>query len=417
MKRGKLTITWSEINSPEVDEKLKDRETITRTRDHYENPSEPVIGANVRSRSSIWYNTIFYMAFFGTLGGILGWGFGELMHFRPNARREARELLGAYQQIRLLAEQPAMRQRAELSLEELRRTGQDNPYFAVLVDESLTEQQKREQLRTVEAHDAWKDFIANLLFFGISGLMIATCLGIAEPVVDHNIHGAVTNGALAAAVGLSGGIIVSILFDPLHAAIAGGVGPQVDSIRETIASAITWGLLGLFLAATPGLILRNPRKLLIGMAGGLVGGIIGGLLFEPVAQLLASKHLSRLIAIVSIGLVAGVATGLLENATKTGWFKVVEGLIAGKQFVLYRNPTYIGSSPQSHIYLFKDPLVGRRHAAVHIIPGGYEIENLPLGQPTLVNDKPIGRARLHSGDRVSVGRTTFLFQEKEKSRR
>ena len=32
-----------------------------------------------------------------------------------------------------------------------------------------------------------------------------------------------------------------------------------------------------------------------------------------------------------------------------------EGLIAGKQFVLYRDPTYIGSAPNCHVYLFKDP--------------------------------------------------------------
>ena len=36
---------------------------------------------------------------------------------------------------------------------------------------------------------------------------------------------------------------------------------------------------------------------------------------------------------------------LIENVIKSGWFKVEEGVIAGKQFVLYRNPTYIGSSP------------------------------------------------------------------------
>ena len=118
---------------------------------------------------------------------------------------------------------------------------------------------------------------------------------------------------------------------------------------------IEWGVLGLFLAAGPGLLMRNTRKLAIGLAGGLLGGAVGGLLFVPLQKLAETdffssfisnaESLSRLIGMITIGMVAGVETGVLENVVKSGWFKVTEGIIAGKQFVLYRNPTYIGSSP------------------------------------------------------------------------
>ena len=103
------------------------------------------------------------------------------------------------------------------------------------------------------------------------------------------------------------------------------------------------------------------------------------------------------------------------NAAKSGWLKVTAGLIAGKQFVLYRNPTFIGSSPDNQIYLFKDGQVGRRHAAIHIIRGGFEIEDLPLGVATLINGRPITRTKLRSGDQVQIGNTRFLFQEKQPS--
>src|SRR5690606_33758077 len=132
--------------------------------------------------------------------------------------------------------------------------------------------------------------------------------------------------------------------------------------REVLVSAITWGIMGLFIATAPGILLRNGKRLLIGMAGGLVGGLIGGALYEPIKRAMGDadlamwgEHVSRLVAIVSIGLIAGFGTGLLENVAKTGWMKVKEGLIAGKQFVLYRDPTYIGSAPNCHVYLFKDP--------------------------------------------------------------
>src|SRR5207249_2029934 len=74
--------------------------------------------------------------------------------------------------------------------------------------------------------------------------------------------------------------------------------------------------------------------------------------------------------------------------------------------------TYIGSSPDCEIYLFKDRQVGPRHAALHLVPGGFELEDLPLGQSTLVNGKPVTRVRLRHGDRISIGCTSFLFQEK-----
>ncbi len=163
--------------------------------------------------------------------------------------------------------------------------------------------------------------------------------------------------------------------------------------------------------------MRNRKRLIVGMFGGLVGGLIGGAVFDPIAQFEggAEHHISRLIGIVSIGLFSGLFTGLIENAAKSGWLRVVAGLIAGKQFVLYRNPTYIGSAPQCQVYLFKDPQVGRRHAAVHIVREGYELEDLPLGGQTFVNGKPVSRARLRAGDRVQIGSTAFVFQEKAHS--
>ena len=122
--------------------------------------------------------------------------------------------------------------------------------------------------------------------------------------------------------------------------------------------------------------------------------------------------MSRLIGLGAIGTVAGAASGMIENAAKSGWLKVTQGLIAGKQFILYRNPTFIGSSPENQIYLFKDPHVGRRHAAIHLVQGGFELEDLPLGAATLVNGRTVTRTRLKNGDQVQVGGTRFLFQEK-----
>ena len=258
-----------------------------------------------------------------------------------------------------------------------------------------------------------------MLFYGIAGMMIAACLGMAESVVERNMAGAIIQGSVGAAVGLVGGIVVSFFDERIYTAVA-GAGNSTETWRLILARAAQWGVLGLFLSLGPGVLLRNWKKLLIGLVAGLIGGIVGGVLFEPTKTFAErfvdnGEILSRLVGLLAIGIVAGVGTGLIENAIKSGWFKVTDGLIAGKQFVLYRNPTYIGSSPQCHIYLFKDAKVGRRHAAVHVMPQGFELEDLPLGSKTLVNGKPIQRTKLRNGDRIQVGSTAFTFQEKAKS--
>jgi hypothetical protein len=247
-------------------------------------------------------------------------------------------------------------------------------------------------------------------------MFLALCLGIGEPLSERNLPRAVRNGALGAMLGLIGGISVSLFVDRVYRAAGGGGTADVQqfTIRDVLARACAWGVLGLFLAAGPGLIMGNLKKIGSGLAGGLIGGAIGGALFDPVSSL-AGPDISRLVALCAIGLLTGAGTGLIENATKTGWLKVTTGLIAGKQFILYRNPTYIGSGPECQIYLFRDPHVGRRHAALHVVPGGIELEDLPLGQTSIVNGHPVSRTRLRHGDQIAVGATTFLFQEKVKT--
>jgi hypothetical protein len=412
MTSTKLTISLEEVNSPRVEAKLKERELITRTQEHYQTAQLPT--ARSREPRFPWlYNTVVYMGLFGLLGGMLGFAFGEVMHFRPNPRMEARELLEAKRQLdEAVAGELITAADAALAAKEIDWAGAENAYYALHLDGSLDEATRAARWKQMAARDEWTDFLANVLFYSVCGMMIAICLGVADTVVERNWQAAVTSGAVAAGVGLAGGVVVSLFVDRLYDLLVGGPETSAALARQMLARGVSWGVLGLFLTAAPGLVLRNTKKLWIGMVGGLVGGIIGGVLFDPLAHATGSAHLSRLLAIVVIGVVAGVGTGLIENAAKSGWFKVTAGVIAGKQFVLYRNPTYIGSSPHCHIYLFKDPQVGKRHAAVHIVPGGFEIEDLPLGAKTVVNDKPVTRARLRNGDKVSIGATSFNFQEK-----
>lgn len=409
----KLKISWDDLSSKQVDEKLKAQEAISSTQAHYESSQ---VNTPKQTRRFEWiYNTVVYLSLFGALGGLFGWAFGEILHYRPNQQAEARELAQQYDEmVRVEERLQSTPEEIEQKTHRIRRQGQNNPYFQIYIDKTLTDEQREERTKQQLEIDRGKDFIASLLFFGISGVAIAAMLAMADSVIERNINGAIIHGSIGAVVGAAGGLFVALVVARIQEQMIPDDSMQ-SFTRRMVTQAICWGLLGLFFAATPGLILRNGKRLLIGALGGVIGGVIGGLLFVPLEQLVGNEHVSRLVAITSVGLVAGMACGVIENAVKSGWLKVESGLIAGKQFVLYRNPTFIGAHPMSHIYLFNDPLVGKRHAAIHIAGNGYEIEDLPLGSRTYVNDRQVTRQRLRNGDKIRVGGTVFHFQEKTKA--
>ena len=445
MVRDRMSISWDDLKSESVEKKLQQQDAISQARQHYDNAQIANLPQR-KPRFTFIYNTVFYMGLFGAIGGLLGWGCGIVL-YRPNAQAEARDRIAQYEQIEKTGQQQISdldrleqqveakkvaeirQQKANIAsqlerqMRGIKRDGRDNEYFQLYIknhEGSLTDKQYVTQLGDLSDRDNWKNFIANVIGYGIAGMLIASCLGMAESVVERNLHGAIIQGSVGAVAGLAGGVVVSFFDERIYTAIAGS-GNTTDAWRLILARACQWGVLGLFLSLGPGVILRNSKKLMIGLIAGLIGGILGGLLFEPV-KTFAEAHfvdngelISRLVGLLAIGIITGVGTGLIENAVKSGWFKVTDGLIAGKQFVLYRNPTYIGSSPQCHIYLFKDPQVGRRHAAVHVSPQGFELEDLPLGSKTLVNGRPTQRVKLKNGDRVQVGSTAFIFQAKVKS--
>jgi hypothetical protein len=370
-------------------------------------------------RGSLIYNTVFYMSPFGLLGGLIGWGIGVSLNFRGDAQEEARKGIEERAQTQTAIDSGGYTaQQAAGMMKVVDEDYSGNPYYELAKDTSLSDAQKESKRAEIAAKDQWKDFLTDLLFYGVSGMTIAVSLGIAEPAVERNWRGVIVNGSVAAVLGLLGGVVVSLFINKFQLLVVNSIADaQSGWVREMISNSVKWGTLGLFLGLAPGVVLKSVRKMSAGATGGLIGGLVGGALIEVVNRVSGNNpHISKLVAISTIGLVAGLGTGLIENAVKTGWLKVTAGLIAGKQFILYRDPTFIGSALSCHIYLFRDPSVGKRHAAVHIVPGGFEIENLPLGSATLVNNEQVdGRRKLRNGDRIQIGTTSMVFQEKHKS--
>ncbi len=431
---GRLHIEWDDLNTRRVDQRLKEQAALERNRRQAAmDPlsattsalaaedaaaGRPAPSDGSRRRRGLLTHPAVALALFGLLGGLLAWAAGyALQQGQPDLRAEAVTHMQTVRTYLDRARRGEMSQTdAAAGIASLREAYADNPYFAAETDPKLSDDQKDAALTAVDRQQWGRRFLADVLSFGLSGMLIAACLSAAEPVLAGNRTAAVVNALVGATAGLVGGVVVSLFIQRLYRALSTGTGLTVDGVdlRPNLAHAVSWGVLGLFVTIGPGLVMRNGKKLAIGLLGGLVGGLVGGAAFDPIFNHF-NAGVSRLVALVLIGVVAGAFTGLIEHAARTGWLRVTAGLIAGKQFILYRNPTFIGSGPECPIYLFRDPQVGRRHAAVHAVPGGFAVENLPLGGDTLVNGRAVnGRSRLRSGDELQVGGTRFRFQEKEK---
>jgi len=403
----KITVDWHEIESEAVEAKL-------RANMPEEDPNPVPTGGFKFSR--LIYHTLVYSALFGIVGGFIAGIGGEIIHaIEPKDLEEFEdywyrksEVLDEFE-LGEISEAEMQRQ-----VDEIARDYPNNSMVAVENSKTLSEEAINRQLGSLYDRYSGKTFTLGFLYSTWLGTTLALCLSIGDPVMGRNLRGCLVNGSVAIAIGFIGSIIGLFSANFIYSSLGGGDG-QSGMVMQIIARSLGWGVFGGFLAIAPGIVLMNWKRSLIGLAGGLIGGMFGGALFDVIGMATQSAVLSRFVVALGIGALTGLGSGLLESAAKSAWVRVSQGIIAGKQFILYKESTYIGSSPQCEVYLFKDASVSPRHAAIHKRGNHFELEHLGSGSATLVNDKPVKRTRLNRNDRVRIGSTELVYQDRSKS--
>jgi hypothetical protein len=194
--------------------------------------------------------------------------------------------------------------------------------------------------------------------------------------------------------------------------IAAGAGAQ--SFRNPafwVARGVAWMVFGAAGGVVYGIVGQSSKKTLYGALGGIIGAGIGGMIFDPIAMISKGGATSRAVGFALLGVATGVAIGLVESALKDRWLYVTAGPLAGKQFILYKARTLIGSDQKCDIYLFKDPNVLGEHAVVEI--AGTRVQLRALG-PAYVSGQPARLQVLQSGNSVQIGRYSFRYSERQR---
>ncbi|MBL4700806.1 MAG: FHA domain-containing protein [Phycisphaeraceae bacterium] len=416
MAGEKITITIDDLHSPDVEQKLERAQAIEEAHKHYvqqQAAAPPMVNAG---KASFMYNAAVYMAIFGLIGGLLAWGLSEgFTTLVPNRYMQMQEMDNRrVDVIAQLQEGSIMEMQAESQLLEIYADYPSNPYAQILSDVTLTAEQQSEAIGKRLELDALPNFVHRFVWYTVVGVMFAFLLAVAEPMMTRNRRGVVLNGAVGIGLSLVGAAVIGLFINKIYHLLGGGT-LDASFIRQVVARGVVWAVFGMFITIAPAVVMKSSKKLVIGIIGGALGGFLGGLLFDPIDVLFNSASLSRLLAFVTIGFLSGMATGLIESAAKTGWLKVTGGVITGKQFIIYRNPTFLGSSPACEIYLFKDPRVSDHHAAIHQSRNGYEIEDLNDEPSTYINGELVERTRLRAGDEIQIGSSTFCIQERKQS--
>lgn len=259
------------------------------------------------------------------------------------------------------------------------------------------------------------DVLVKLLIIPL--VLIFLCLGfsVAESIVERSLRKALHRAALSFPLGLvfsvvfmlAGGFVYS-----LGREICAAMG--IVSYRNPafwVARSLAWMVFAAAAGVVYGLVDRSVRKGRYGVLGAVIGGGVGGILFDPISMATLRGSPSRAVGFALIGLATGVAIGIVESALKDRWLYVVSGPLAGKQFILYKPVTAIGSSQQCDIYLFKDTSVQAQHASIEL--RGAQTFLHAQGQ-VYVSGQPARNRALQNGDLVQIGRYAFHFRERHK---
>jgi hypothetical protein len=252
----------------------------------------------------------------------------------------------------------------------------------------------------------------------IPAIITFMCIGfgVAESAVERSLRKAVLRGLLALPLGVVLGFLFEFLANIIYSTglgICGAMG--VHTYRNPavwIARGIAWAFFGAAGGTIYGIVGQSMKKAQYGVIGGMIGAGIGGMIFDPISMLTKGGSVSRAVGFALVGVATGVAMGWVESALKDRWLYVTAGPLAGKQFILYKDRTTIGSQQSADIYLFKDTNILPQHAVIGI--SGARVQLKCVGA-AYVGGSPVQTRVLQDGDLVQIGRYSFRYKEKHRA--
>jgi hypothetical protein len=258
----------------------------------------------------------------------------------------------------------------------------------------------------------------NYLLIPLVVALMSTIAGVAESIVERAPRKAAIRALISLPLGLAFGGIFMLCADLVFGIMLGAVASMGVRTFEHpafwIARGIAWSVFGATGGLVYGIIGQSFKKGQYGVLGGMIGAFIGGAIFDPIEMMAGGDRatLSRAAGFSLLGMTMGISMGIVESALKNRWLYVTSGPLAGKQFILYKALTTIGSEQQSDIYLFKDQAILPNHAV--IATQGSRTKLTAMGA-AFVAGSSVQNCVLQDGDLIQIGRYAFRYKEKARA--
>lgn len=189
-------------------------------------------------------------------------------------------------------------------------------------------------------------------------------------------------------------------------AVGGVIGQLALSSGDT-SRAVGWLLLGAGTGLLLGLADRSRVLALRGALGGAAGGFAGGVVFQILASIGAGGIAARLISFAILGAAIGLMVQLIQQAFKGAWlYGLTTGPYEGKEYILAKSQVTVGRSDGNDIGLYREEQLALKAGTLENRKGKW----FWAGEAVLVNGMVQKEAELHSGDRVQLGNTEFVFR-------
>ncbi|WP_319414920.1 FHA domain-containing protein [Marispirochaeta aestuarii] len=255
-------------------------------------------------------------------------------------------------------------------------------------------------------------YLRLILQGGLIGAVYGGVLGAGEGISVSLRSKALLGASLGFGIGLVAGVAAILVAQGMLLILTGSGSASIADITERylpVARILGWTFMGALLGTVEGIRAKSLRRALFGVIGGTLGGLIGGLLFEGLNAVKVSASLLRLLGFCSLGLFIGGGFSLLESLGRFGVLKVMNGRYKGKEFILSKKSSNIGSENRCDISIPGDPDMQKFHARVFRKNREMYIERKTDASPLFVNDKSCEIQRLKYEDVLRVGHTVIRF--------
>ena len=261
------------------------------------------------------------------------------------------------------------------------------------------------------AADQW----GNIWLMPMVVSLMCVGLAIAESLIERSRLKALRRAGLSLALGMVFGLLLHRVATAIYHVglqLCGEEALKAISPSVWIARGVAWAVFGIAGGIVYGIVGQSAKKTAYGVLGRALGAALGGVIFDPISFVTHGGAPSRAVGFCLLGLSTGAAIGLVESALKNRWLYVTAGPLAGKQFILYKAETTVGSNQDCDIHLFKDADIEPDHAVLQQRASRLYLQ---ANGPVYVSGQKVhGEQVLKNGQDVQIGRYRFCYQEKER---